>query len=142
MKNNDLRVAMDNDRTTVGDSFRGRASVRSLDPGAATDQDIEQLRGLKVALRFFTEGRGDTDAHTVSAIELPAFDYRTADQAFEIVVPPHSPISYDGRLIRVRWEVEVSLDIKRRTDPVVVVPVLVIPIDGWEHYDQPHPLTH
>jgi hypothetical protein len=61
---------------------------------------------LEVSLLWFTEGKGDEDLtvhyfHRWSALRLQSIDL-TSPQYFETRLP-ESPLSYNGRLFRIRW---------------------------------------
>lgn len=99
-----------------------------------------KVRAVRVSLGWFTEGRGDKDHGTVAEAEVPTDQYGALAMQVPLWVPGDSPVSYDGRLIRVLWEIEIRTDTRLAIDPVISVPVLVVPRGGIAHYRLPHPL--
>jgi len=133
-----LNIAMQNGIAEVGGRFEGRI-IRSpeLDDLAPQTQPV---RAVQLLLRFWTEGRGREDSRDTAWVEFPVDQYGRLDVGFALAVPPAGPISYDGRLIRVLWEIQATVDVKYQLDRKLYVPVLVIPRGGWGHYHAPHPL--
>lgn len=72
-------------------------------------------RSVKVRLRYRTEGRGNTDKGEASEVEVLADNQ--GYQQFRLAVPSEGPVSFDGNLISLIWEVELRLDLKGRRDP-------------------------
>ena len=134
-----LQLALQNDITEVGGSFRGRL-IRMGDMDDLAQDSESSVRAVRLRLHYRTEGRGDTDAKTIETYEFPADDYGGVNVDFDLAVPEDGPISYDGRLIRVLWEIEARVDIKMRRDKRTTAPVLVLPTNGWGLYSRPHPL--
>lgn len=141
MSDHPLNVTLEATQAEVGASFRGRAVHRGWD-GGPLDESRSRVRGVRVELRYQTEGRGTTARDTVATIELPADDNGNVGATFELPVPSTGPISYDGKLIRVLWEVKATVDVKHRRDAHVEVPVLVVPRNGFGLYPRAHPLRH
>jgi len=133
----DVQVLVDEDVVEVGGVLTGRL-VRQPD----TDGILEKsrARSVRLQLRNFTEGRGDTDSTIARETELRIETHGGLDAPFRLEVPHYGPISYDGRLIRVKWELRARLDLKMARDATTTVPVLVLPAGGWAIYDKAHPL--
>jgi hypothetical protein len=72
-------------------------------------------RSVSVTLQYKTEGRGSTDKGEASTVQVPA-DNQGYHQFF-LATPSDGPISFDGDLISVIWEIELRLDLKGRRDP-------------------------
>ncbi|PCI39915.1 MAG: hypothetical protein COB53_02350 [Elusimicrobia bacterium] len=93
-----------------------------------------RIQASSVSLHWRTEGRGDTNEAEVSKVDLGALgDLSSRDQrrfAFELPIHPDGPITYDGTLIRVIWEVRVHLDVPWGWDKKQVFPVRVVPRGG------------
>jgi hypothetical protein len=60
--------------------------------------------------------------------------------AFSLLVPATSPVSYDGTLMRVMYEIEARVDLKFARDEKSAHQDLVIPVGGMGVYNRPHPL--
>lgn len=134
-----LQVDLDSGIAEVGGRFRGRL-VRAGEVDDLAGDGDQPVRAVRLSLRYTTEGRGDTDAKVIGEAEFGVDEYGRVDTTFELLVPPAGPISYDGRLIRVMWELEARVDVKLRRDRRTRIPLLVIPTNGWGLYDRPHPL--
>ena len=128
----DFELELQDPVAEVGGAFRGRVvSEAEIDAG---------VRAVRVWLRFEAKGRGNTDGAIVDADEIPLHPGQPFDVPFTLRVPPTVPISYDGRLIRVVWELGVRVDRRLAKDQSVERTVLVVPEGGQSVYRQPHPL--
>ena len=125
--------------TELGGRFRGRL-VRAPQLDDRVDTGNSRTRGVRLRLRYRTEGRGSTDRVSVDEATFPADNHGRIDSAFELAVPAQAPVSYDGTLIRVIWEIQVTVDIKHEIDDRGAAPVLVLPTNGYGIYQAPHPL--
>lgn len=134
-----LSMTLTNNIAPVGTSFQGHLTrTPELDDGQEPGK--HRIQGVRLGLGFVTEGRGDTNMASVYDHEFPVDDWGRLSVPFQVPVPHEGPISYDGRLIRLRWELTATVMIKRAIDRHLEVPVLVIPANGWGVYDRPHPL--
>ncbi len=134
-----LSMTLTNNIAPVGTSFQGQLTRNpQLDDGQEAGK--HRIQGVRLELGFTTEGRGDTDSAMVHHQEFPVDGWGRLAVHFQVPVPSGGPISYDGRLIRLRWELTATVMIKRAIDRRLEVPVLVIPANGWGVYDRPHPL--
>lgn len=114
-----MRLELDSDVTECGDVVTGTARWGPLD---------FDPRRVIAELRYWTEGRGDQDSNVVSDA---AFDAEPEGQGrFELVVPASGPMSFDGSLIRVLWEVRLRFDRSMRSDPSTSAPLTVLPLGG------------
>ncbi len=110
-------------------------------PGAeGQDRTAERIREVRVALRYETDGRGDTDRWTGPAQIFPVNVDGSLHGRFDLTVPPDGPVSYDGSLFRVRWMVEARTDLRLRLDKKTALEIVVLPVGGHGFYRQPHPL--
>lgn len=129
-----LDLRLDSYASEIGGRFTGNVTYQ------AEQDQVESIRELRVTLSYFTEGRGDTNSKDVWVTPIQVDSFGNAAEQFQISVPPAGPISYDGRLIRVRWRVRATVDIARRRDFHSTVPVMILPANGWGVYEYPHPL--
>ncbi len=114
-----MRVTLDAPVTECGEVLAGTATWGPL---------AQVPRRLVVRLCWVAEGQGDTHRRHLAQV---AFDGSpSGSEPFELAVPPEGPITYDGNLFKVRWEVELRLDRRLRADPSVAVPVTVLPRGG------------
>jgi len=99
-----ISVTLSEDVVRLGEDVRGTASWagQSRQPKAAT-----------ATLRWYTEGRGNQDREEVATVEqqLDGPSAGLSTFAFSLRMPVDAPVTYDGMMIRLRWEVNVELDI-------------------------------
>ncbi len=135
-----LSIRLEHDIAEVGTSFLCSVK-RSPSDGETNEKTLGQIRAVRIALRMTTEGRGDEDRKDYATQELEVDDYGMASGEVRLNVPTDAPISYDGALIRIRWNIEARTDIKFGVDQKSSAPVLVVPAGGLGVYTRPHPLT-
>ena len=102
---------------------------------------IGKVRSLRIELEYKTSGRGDEDSKKVHTSEVPIDRFGMGAADLRIEVPPDSPISYDGQLMRVHYEIHIWTDIQAQIDHGSDIAVLVVPIGGATSYQRPHPLA-
>lgn len=99
-----ISIVLDEDVVRVGDEVRGTASWagQARPPKSAT-----------ASLRWYTEGRGNQDRDEVATSEqrLDGPSAGMNSMSFRFRVPLDAPVNYDGLMIRLRWEVNVELDV-------------------------------
>ncbi|WP_017325334.1 hypothetical protein [Synechococcus sp. PCC 7336] len=99
-----IHIVLETDTFEVGGEIAGQVSV-SLDRNNPPKQiEIEAL--------WRTEGRGTRDKRTIDSVSPPLEGATWAigrQFPFRFPLPDDVPISYDGELIRVIWEVEVRV---------------------------------
>lgn len=134
-----IAVELDQVVAECGGYFTGRVSRQ---PDADGVSSTSRARAVRMVLRYRTEGRGDTNRREVSNLEFPLQPHGGLDTRFSLAVPASGPISYDGRMIRILYEIEARVDVKLARDPKIERPVLVVPIGGLGVYDRPHPLPY
>jgi hypothetical protein len=80
------------------------------------DLSAGQIKALEVSVLWYTEGKGDKDlaVHEFWRTNLEDGDVIDLQQPvrFETVLP-HSPLSYDGQIIKIRWCVRVRAFLHR-----------------------------
>ncbi len=92
------------------------------------EKDIN-CRHVFARLQWRTEGRGDEDRKVAAEQDL----YQGMLQgglprhySFHLRLPDQ-PWSYAGQLVRIVWEVEVSIDIAFTRDPSASIPIVMRP---------------
>ncbi|QGJ69163.1 Hypothetical protein PBC10988_8300 [Planctomycetales bacterium 10988] len=71
-------------------------------------------KALIVSLMWRTEGRGSEAKDTVAEVRQtpgPVFAGDPFEMEFEFEIPEEGPVTYNGKLIRVIWEVHFRADI-------------------------------
>jgi hypothetical protein len=96
-----------------GDALSGEFTIESFQP--------DQIRAVEWSVLWFTEGKGDEDlgVHLFerrSTEEDLAFDPRQTVQFSTRL--PNSPLSYDGRIVKIRWCVRVRVFLPRGVELV------------------------
>lgn len=126
-----MRIELDSPLVEVGESVAG---TLHWGPDAGTGP-------VRVGVGYRTEGRGTPVRSLVAAVDLTPSPDRTA--AFELEIPSGGPISFDGRLIRVVWQVEARSDVDRAAEPDAEEEVTVFPRGGrtaWVRRMAPPPV--
>lgn len=120
--------------TIQGAEYDPRA--RRFSPGEVVQGSVQitpekeiNCRHVYARLQWRTEGRGDEDKQVVAEQDLyqgrlPAGLPR--HYSFHLRLP-EQPWSYAGQLVRIVWEVEVSIDIALARDPSAAVPIVMRP---------------
>jgi len=85
-----------------------------------------------VALRYETQGRGDTDTGVVARCSLGVA--AAGQSRFRLDVPPQGPVTYNGQLLRLFWQAIVLIPVTRTWrwpgSKLAVADVTVAP-RGW-----------
>jgi len=83
--------------------------------------DRDEIKALEISVLWFTEGKGDEDLAVHDFRRLSAEDGDWIDPRrpgrFSTTLP-NSPLSYDGRIVKVRWCVRVRAFLKRGREVV------------------------
>jgi len=83
--------------------------------------DRQEVKSLEVSVLWYTEGKGDEDMRVHYFRRLSTEDGDWIDPRrpgrFTTVLP-NSPLSYDGRIVKVRWCVRVRVFLKRNREVV------------------------
>lgn len=89
---------------------------------------LDKCKQLVVRCRARVHGSGDSELIEVDpplardgAIAVPL------KVPFEFEIPDDGPVSYDGRYVKVTWEIEVRLDVPWALDPKQVAVFRVVP---------------
>jgi hypothetical protein len=99
-----IRLDQGDDATFIaGDTIAGTVHV------AADERD--RVRKLTVSLRWKTIGKGDTDTGDGPSEQLLGDHefFGNSEHRFALTAPS-APLSYNGKLIKVQWQVKVRLD--------------------------------
>lgn len=104
-------------RYPAGAELRCDWRIRRVDPA--------RVATVETTVLWTTDGKGDAEFHVHHFVrhtrdQLAARDV-TADQVLRCKLPP-SPLSYDGRLISLRWLVRLRVFIDGRGDVVADLP--------------------
>jgi hypothetical protein len=98
----DPAIHLERTRYQPGDRLTGSFTVRGTRPERYT---------VELSVLWRTEGKGDEDLGVILFREWTQdskpLDFR-APQDFEVRLP-HSPLNYDGALIKIGWRVRVRI---------------------------------
>lgn len=95
-----------------------------------TPERAKQPRGIKIMLGWRTEGRGSTDRRVVSEVTMPVGQMSVGlpvQLPFDLMLPPEGPVSYNGNLLRIIWEVRVEIDEPWAINEKAAAPFVVVP---------------
>lgn len=134
-----LAIEIVSDIAELGGSFICDVT-RSPADGEQNEKGRGQIREVRLSLGWYTSGRGDTDSDTVHTVGLDVDQYGMAKGRVELPVPLDAPISLDGHLIRVHWQLVAQTDVAMKIDQKSSAEVLVVPQGGLGLYDRAHPL--
>lgn len=112
------------DRTTleVGEQISGQAIW-------TPDRPVSP-REIRVFAGWRTEGRGDRSNGKAGELRYPPGPNGfppPVQLEFAFTIPPTGPVSYDGKLIRILWEIVVQIDLPMASDELMQLPFLVLP---------------
>lgn len=110
------------DRIPAGGELRGFVAWQP-EPNA-------RARSMRIAMRWFTRGRGDRDQRDVAVIEIPftaGVPTEPTRFPFAFTVPPDGPVTYFGNLLTIEWEIQARLDVSWAVDPSVARLFAVVP---------------
>jgi hypothetical protein len=119
MSDANLSLELDTDVAECGDVVAGMVRWGRLESAP---------RSVRIQLRYWTEGRGDSDGGVVAEVELDGAVQGAG--RFELPVPEAGPMSFEGKLIRVLWAAELIIDKTLRPDPDISHAITVLPRGG------------
>ncbi len=121
----EIDIRLEHSQLVVGEQLTGSVSWNPTDRH-------KDLKSANLQLRWYTQGRGTRDSTVVYQEELDldrlASSY-ISPIPFSIRIPDEGPITYNGSLIRILWEVNVSIKVpglfkrgKQESCPLHVIP--------------------
>lgn len=118
-----IEIQLDRDTFKLGETVKGQA-IWNFPKG-------KKYKAGCVQLLWRTEGRGSIDQELVQTISLTIDPDAVLPQVFPFafLIPPMSPISYDGQLLRILWQVlayPISSGIQFRPQSTQI-PIQVLP---------------
>ncbi|MCD0459487.1 hypothetical protein [Roseiconus lacunae] len=97
---------------------------------------LDCLSAIEVSVLWFTEGKGDTDlnVHYFERLEKEQIHrHGLADQQSLSCVLPATPLSYHGRLIRLRWSVRLRLFMTNGREIVTNQPFYLVAVNSSQN---------
>ncbi len=108
-----LRLDEDGRVYQPGDTLGGQYRMMSI--------ERDDIKALELSVLWYTEGKGDEDMGVHHFQRLSTEDGDWIDPrrpgTFHTVLPK-SPMSYDGRIVKVRWCIRVRVFLKRGREVV------------------------
>lgn len=101
----DIIVEIQGDDIEVGETLHGNLVWTPVKDGT--------INRTKVSVGWRTEGRGAPKSGTVSELLLAGISMRAGEtlrRPFALVLPALAPPSYDGTILRIIWEINVTVD--------------------------------
>ena len=100
-----------------GDELKFRVQLQAI--------EVSSLTAIETSVVWFTEGKGNEDlgVHFFQRLTGDAIQERdwTQPQSVESILPD-SPLSYEGRLLKIRWCIRVRVYLADGTDLVAQEP--------------------
>ncbi len=117
-----IDVRLETPRVEVGGEVKGQ--VYFLDENSKLDR----CKQVQIECRAHIHGSGNTEHVTVGdklvrdgPIEVPL------RVPFSFRIPARGPVSFQGRYVKIDWEIEVRLDVPWAVDPKMTVCFDVVP---------------
>ena len=115
-----IRVELSQEKVRNGDSLTGRV--------VWTASGKKQPRKIEALCRWRIEGKGRRKETIVDQeLGLDVESRTEVSVPFDITIPLYGPLSYDGKLFRVVWEVVGRADLPFAIDEVEAKPFTVVP---------------
>lgn len=86
---------------------------------------MDKIQFVEASVLWHTEGKGDEDLAVHHFTRHSEEELRASGEGFEnslVAELPKSPLTYDGRLLRIRWSVRLRVAITGDPDTVVSQP--------------------
>ncbi len=112
-----IRIDLAQDEIRNGEHLRGRAQWNS---------EGKEARKLEVLCRWRIEGKGSKHEEIID-LEIEVVPAPQTTIPFDFEIPMVGPLSYDGKLFRIVWEIVVRADLPLAFDPEEIKPFTVRP---------------
>lgn len=86
---------------------------------------LDEVQSVEASVLWYTEGKGDEDLSVHHFARLSSDQLKELGESYEhslVTQLPMSPLTYDGKLLRIRWCVRVRLFLPNENDTVVQQP--------------------
>lgn len=94
-------------RIFAGDELGADFQIDAVEPG--------EVEAVEASVLWYTEGKGDEDlgVHFFQRFDGVGDEVPLAELRSIFTTLPHSPLSYDGRIVKIRWCVRVRAFLTR-----------------------------
>jgi hypothetical protein len=128
-----IRVELSQEKVRNGDSLTGRV--------VWTASGKKQPRKIEAICRWRIEGKGRRKETIVDQeLDLGVESRSEVSVPFDFTIPLYGPLSYDGKLLRVVWEVVGRADLPFAIDEVETKPFTVVARpwnpEDWKEMDE------
>ena len=122
-----IRVDLAQERVHNGEHLTGTMTWRA--------ESAKVPRKLEVACRWRVAGKGRSREEVVGVLREEEIGSRTeVSMPLEFAIPMLGPLTYDGKLFRIIWEVAAFADLPMARDEQTVVTFVVAPRE-WDPKD-------
>ena len=128
------QITLENDVAEIGGAFEGQVTYN---PPPKLAQSVRQLL---LTLDFQTSGDNFTDQISAFTTPIETDSLGNVNQTFTLPVTEDDPISYNGKIIEISWQITATADLAYKRDVKNSISVLVLPKNGHGLYQHPHPL--
>lgn len=90
-------------------------------------EKLAKVKAVTIELRASVSGSGDRESVVGAKAVLHQGPVTLGELPFRLRVPATGPVSFQGRYVKIVWEVIAELDIPWAIDPKAVQPVVVTP---------------
>ncbi len=120
-----FEVWLEKDRAQVGETIAGRVTFAH-----PPSEKLAKVKAVTIELRARVHGSGDSESVVGAKGVLRQGPVTMAELPFRLLVPADGPVSFQGRYVKIDWEVVAELDIPWAIDPKRVRPIVVEPRRG------------
>lgn len=122
-----IRIEKNASEIRAGQTLKGQV-VWSTDKGKSP-------RKIAVTIQWVVSGKGVKSENVLDSVVDDATESKThVVVPFEVEVPSYGPLSYDGKLFRVVWEIKAEVDLPFAVDEEERVAFTVLP-EVWTGED-------
>jgi len=123
----------------VGDAFHVSISRSSTD-GRVNAPGPGNVREVRVHLERRSRDGTSEYEKSLEVFTVPIDEFGMGSAKIVVPIPTDSPISYQGELFSVFYQLVVVTNIEKAIDHKRKIDTIVVPRGGLDVYNQPHPL--
>ncbi|MFB6355894.1 MAG: hypothetical protein ABEJ65_05200 [bacterium] len=125
-----IEVKLDREEIPAGTPVRGTLLLQP-------ESELE-LDSVTLEAKWYTSGTGDPNENTVVRRSLSPGTIEQGssfESSFEMEIPKLAPVSYQGDLINVNWEIRVECDTPLGSDFEELKRTAFVVLPPWEQRD-------
>jgi hypothetical protein len=121
-----LNLAVDRDKLAIGEQALAMLTVESPEPLKVDKMEIHLVGKESTVAHGHSDGY--SHKHSLGQIDSPNVISNDSAHEFEIVIPEiEGPHSQTGNNFEVVWTIEVRLKVPWAKDPIICVPIEIVP---------------